>query len=115
MPATATAATNEETLPLRMRYREEMNCQIVSDSIHRRAGWTKSWLLLDDGRVAGFGSIAIAGPWREKPTVLEFYALPEHRTRAFDLFEALLDASAAQQMEIQSNSTLAAVMLHTYA
>jgi GNAT superfamily N-acetyltransferase len=115
MQFTTKLATNEETLSLRMRYREEMNCQIVSDSIHRRAGWTRSWLLLDGGRVAGFGSIAIAGPWKEKPTLLEFYVLPEHRTRAFALFEALLEVSAAQFMETQSNSLLAAVMLHTYA
>jgi hypothetical protein len=29
-----------EILGLRERYREEMNCQIVHDSIHRRTGWT---------------------------------------------------------------------------
>jgi hypothetical protein len=95
MTFTAKPASNEETLPLRMRYREEMNCQIVHDSIHRRAGWTKSWLLLDGGRVAGLGSIAIAGPWREKPTLLEFYVLPAHRTRAFGLFEALCHSREA--------------------
>lgn len=44
-------APNQEVLPLRTRYREEMNCQIVHDSIHRREGWTVSYLL-DIGDVA---------------------------------------------------------------
>ena len=64
---------------------------------------------------AGFGSIAIAGPWTGKPTIFEFYVLPEHRGRAFDLFEALLAASGARFMEIQSSDLLLSVMLHTYA
>jgi GNAT superfamily N-acetyltransferase len=49
-----------------------------------------------------------------KPTLFEFYVLPEQRKRAFDLFEALLGVTGARFMEIQSNDTLLAVMLHTY-
>ena len=41
--------------------------------------------------------------------------MPEHRTRAFDLFEALRAATDARFMEIQSNDPLLAAMLHTYA
>src|SRR5437870_5443387 len=115
MQARAHLASAQDILPLRMRYREEMNCQIVHDSIHRRAGWTKSWLLCDDDRVVGFGLIAIAGPWKDKPTLLEFYVLPEERTQAFHLFETLLEVSGAQAMEIQSNDALLAVMFHTFA
>jgi GNAT superfamily N-acetyltransferase len=59
--------------------------------------------------------VAISGPWRGKPTILEFYVLPEHQGRAFDLFEAFLEASGARLMEIQSSDALLAVMLHTYA
>jgi GNAT superfamily N-acetyltransferase len=112
---TAKPASNEEVLSLRTRYREEMNCQIVHDSIHRRTGWTRSWLLLAGGRAVGFGSIAIAGPWKEKPTLFEFYVLPEARTQAFHLFDALVVASEARFMEIQSNDSLLAVMFHTFA
>ena len=43
MPAHAILASNEDLLPLRTRHREEMNCQIVHDSIHRRPGWTLSY------------------------------------------------------------------------
>jgi GNAT superfamily N-acetyltransferase len=92
-----------------------MNCQIVHDSIHRRAGWTTTYLLAMGGVEAGFGSIAIAGPWTDKPTIFEFFVRPEHRGRAFDLFEALLTASGARFMEIQSSDLLLSVMLHTYA
>ena len=102
-------------LPLRVRYRQEMNCQIVHDSIHSRAGWTTTYALQLDDMMAGFASVAIGGPWTGKPTIFEFYVLPAHRARAFHLFEALLNASGARLMEIQSNDALLAVMLHTYA
>lgn len=74
-----------------------------------------TYLLRVGGVAAGFGSTAVAGPWTGKPTLFEFYVLPEHRGRAFDLFEALLAASDARFMTIQSNNLLLSVMLHTYA
>jgi GNAT superfamily N-acetyltransferase len=92
-----------------------MNCQIVHDSIHRRTGWTTTYALVVDDINAGFGSIAIGGPWTGKPTIFEFYVLPAYRGRAFQLFEAFLEACGARLMEIQSNDALLAVMLHTYA
>src|SRR5437016_11604436 len=103
MQAHAKLSSPEDVLPLRTRYREEMNCQIVHDSIHRREGWTLSYGLDLGGVTAGFGSVAIGGPWKDKPTVFEFYVLPERRSRAFDLFEALLAASRAQFFEVQTN------------
>lgn len=107
-------ASNQDTLPLRVRYRAEANCQIVHDSIHQRAGWTTSFSLQIGGRSAGFGSIAVGGPWKDKPTVFEFYVLPEHRGRAFDLFEAFVAASGARFFEVQTSDSLLTVMLHTY-
>lgn len=100
---------------LRTRYRQEMNCQIVKDSIHTRPGWSMTYALGLEETLAGFGTVAIGGPWTGKPTILEFYVLPDHRSRAFDLFEAFLDASGARLMEIQSSDALLAAMLHTYA
>jgi hypothetical protein len=73
-----------------------MNCPIVHDSIHRRAGWTNTYVLSLDDTSAGFGSVAIGGPWTGKPTIFEFYALPAQRGRAFQLFELSLDASGAR-------------------
>jgi GNAT superfamily N-acetyltransferase len=63
----------------------------------------------------GFGSVAVGGPWKDKPAIFEFYVLPEKRTEAFSLFEALLELCGARFMEIQSNDTLLAVMLYAYA
>ena len=96
MAVSAALASNQDILPLRVRYRAEAHGQIVHDSIHQRAGWTKSYVLRLDGRSVGFGSIAVAGPWKDKPTVFEFYVLAEGRGRAFDLFEALVAASGAR-------------------
>jgi len=111
----AKLSSAEEILPLRTRLREEMNCQIVHDSIHQRKGWTLSYLLEVDGAVAAFGSVAISGPWTGKPTVFEFYVLPEYRHRAFDLFETFLAAGQAQFFEVQSNDLLVTALALTQA
>ena len=50
---------------LRELYRQEMNCQIIHDSIHGRPGWTREYVLQLDNSEVGYGSVAIAGPWRE--------------------------------------------------
>jgi GNAT superfamily N-acetyltransferase len=73
-----------------------------------------SYRLELDGVPVGFGSVAVAGPWKDKPTVFEFYVLPEHRLRAFDLFEVFLGASGARFFEVQTSDVLLTVMLHTY-
>ena len=111
----ATLSSADEVLPLREQYRRERSCQIVHDSLHRRHGLTTTYLLAVGGVAAGFGSMAIGGPWTDKPTIFEFFVLPEHRSRAFDLFETLLAATSARFMTIQSSDMLLSVMLHTYA
>jgi len=99
---------------MRTRHREEMNCQIVHDSIHRRPGWTLTYRLEINDKIVGFGSVAVAGPWKDRPTLLEFYVLPEYRGLAFGLFEALLGAGKPEWFEIQSNDVLPFIMAHTY-
>jgi GNAT superfamily N-acetyltransferase len=111
---TISPASAQDVLPLRVRFRAEANCQITHDSIHQRPGWTRSYLLQVGAAAAGFGSIAVAGPWKDKPTVFEFYILPEHRRHAFDLFERFVAASAARFIEVQTSEEVLAVMLHTY-
>ena len=108
------ASSSDRTLPLRDLYRAEMNCQVVHDSIHTRPGWTHTYLFSLGGPVVGFGSIAVGGPWREKPTVLEFYLVPGSRTHAFAVFEEFLATAHASYMEVQSNDLLATAMIHTY-
>jgi GNAT superfamily N-acetyltransferase len=115
MRATATITPPDVVLPLRMRHRQEMDCQIVHDSIHTRRGWANTYALHIGDALAGFGSTAIAGPWTGKPTIFEFYVSPLHRGRAFDLFDAVLEASGARLMEVQSNDLLLTALLHTYA
>jgi GNAT superfamily N-acetyltransferase len=96
-------------------YRQEMNCQIIHDSIHSRPGWTEEYLLTDDGVSVGYGSVAVGGPWKEKPTLYEYFVLPQFRSRMFDLFIDLLTSSRAIMIETQSNDPLLTVMLHTFA
>jgi GNAT superfamily N-acetyltransferase len=98
---------------MRTLYGQEMNCQIVHDSIHTRPGWTVEYLL---GTTApcGYGSVAVGGPWKDKPTFYEFYVLPQHQLRAFECFEAFLAASRARFFEVQTNDPLSTVMALTY-
>src|SRR5437870_1220248 len=115
MPPTAHPATLNDVRPWRDLYRLEMACQITHDSIHSRDGWTHEFLLRDDsGTSVGYGSVAVAGPWKDRPTIYEFFVSPPHRCRMFDLFDALLSASAAVAIETQSNDPLLTVMLHAH-
>jgi len=96
-------------------YRQEMSCQIVHDSIHSRPGWTQEYLFSADGINVGYASVAVSGPWKEKPTVYEYYVLPRYQSQTFDLFIGLLRSSGATMIETQSNDPLLTVMLHTFS
>jgi GNAT superfamily N-acetyltransferase len=115
MELSAKAASPRDILPWRDMYRLEMDCQIIHDSIHSRQGWTQEYFLCAEGTTVGYGSVAIAGPWKGKPTVYEFYVVPHHRWHVFELFRALLTVSGAVMINVQTNDSLITVMLHTFA
>lgn len=108
-------AAPDELQPWRDRYRQEMNCQIIHDSLHARPGWTQSRVVLADEQPVGYGSIALGGPWKGKPTVFEFHLGPPHRVRLFDLFAAFLRDARAVAIDTQSNDPLLTVLLHSFA
>jgi GNAT superfamily N-acetyltransferase len=112
---TAKTTTAQEILAWRDMFRREMSCQIIHDSLHSRDGWTEPYLILVDDVAAGYGSVAVGGPWKGKPTIFEFYVAPPQRSRVFDLFSALLTASNAHRIETQSNDSLLTAMLHAFA
>ncbi len=109
----AARVTLAEILTLRDLYRREMNAQIVHDSLHER-GHFDSYLLHIDGKVAGYGCV---GGYKEVPrtTVKEFHVLPEHRAVSFRLFDALVQASHATRIEVQTNDRLLTLMYHDRA
>jgi GNAT superfamily N-acetyltransferase len=115
MEISAKAASVQDIMPWRDLYRQEMNCQIVHDSLHSRKGWTQSYLLVSGSTIAGYGSVVVGGPWKGSPTAFEFYVLPQGRTRIFDFFSALLKTSDATMIEAQTNDALLSIMLHTFA
>lgn len=114
MSTLARACDLGEISLLREEYRAEMDCQIVHDSIHLRPGWTQEYALELDGVIGGYGSVAIAGPWKEEHTLYEFYVSKQHRRHMFDLFGALLEACDARKMETQTNDPFLTVMIHTF-
>src|SRR4051812_5278521 len=71
-------------------YREEMHCQIIHDSIHSRPGWSLEYRLSIGANRVGYASVAMAGPWKDNPTIYEYYVIPQFRNRIFDLFSALI-------------------------
>ena len=103
-----------EILPWREVYRQEMNCQIIHDSLHGREGWTQPYLIEAGGDAAGYGSIAVGGPWTGSRTLFEFYIDPKQRSRFFEAFEALRAGSGADAIETQTNDVLLTAMLHTW-
>ena len=103
-----------EIAPLRESYREEMKCQIIHDSIHGRPGWSREYALELNGTNVGYGSVAMAGPWRESHALYEFYVQPAHRMRTFDLFASLLAVCGAKIIEAQTNDRLLTTLLHTF-
>jgi GNAT superfamily N-acetyltransferase len=105
----------EEIRSWRDLYRQEMNCQIIHDSIHSRPGWTLEYLLSAGGIPVGYGSVAVAGPWKDNPAIYEFYVLPYYRSRLFDFFSVLLAAAGAKRIETQSNDSILTAMLHAFA
>jgi len=98
-----------EILALRDLYRQEMNCQIVHDSLHER-GFTESYLIRVNGQVAGYGALVRdrAG-WKD--VIKEFYVLPVHRAAALVLFRHFAATSRAKGVEAQTNDRLLTLML----
>jgi GNAT superfamily N-acetyltransferase len=94
----------DDILTLRDLYRQEMNCQIVHDSLHAR-GHFDSYLIRADNRIAGY---ACVGGYKERPriTVKEFYLLPAYRASALVLFRELVGTSQATRIEVQTNDIL---------
>jgi GNAT superfamily N-acetyltransferase len=105
----------EDIAAMRNAFRAEMDCQIVHDSIHHRPGWTIEFALAEGGRVVGYASIAVGGPWRDKPTFYELYVVPEMRSRTYALFDAFLTATRPVAFEAQSNDALTTTMALTFA
>jgi GNAT superfamily N-acetyltransferase len=68
-----------------------------------------------DGAVAGYGSIAVAGPWAGRRTIFEFYVVAGYRLRVFEAFEALRRTTRATGIETQTNDVMLTTMLHTWA
>ena len=111
MSLSATSVPVREILPWRERYRQEMQCQIVHDSLHGREGWTRSYLLNSGPTVAGYGAVAVGGPWKGTATLFELFLAPAHRDRAADFFATLVAAADISGFEVQTNDRLLTELL----
>jgi GNAT superfamily N-acetyltransferase len=115
MPISVRRCELAEIVPLRRLYQQEMDCQIIHDSIHGRPGWTTEYILDLNRAAIGYGSVAIGGPWTGAHALYEFYVREDCRMHIFDLFAALLAACSATTIETQTNDPILPVMLHSFA
>jgi hypothetical protein len=88
MPILASICDLNQISSLRKESREEMQCQIIHDSIHERLGWGVEYVLEIEGTAVGYGSEAIGGPWTTAHSLYEFYVTRTSRLHVFDLFAA---------------------------
>jgi GNAT superfamily N-acetyltransferase len=103
-----------EVLTMRDEYRQEMDCQIVGDSLHGR-GWSQSFMLRIGEATAGYGAVLTEGPWRGSRTLFEFYLRLPYRDRLFEAFENLLADCRADTIQAQTNDPLLSVLMLRYA
>lgn len=96
---------------LRELYRQEANCQLIHDSALSR-GLADPFLILIEGRAAGYGAT-----WNKyyEGRLMEFYALPNFRPLALQMFRELLAASQSTHVEAQTNVPLMLSMLYDCA
>jgi RimJ/RimL family protein N-acetyltransferase len=106
-----------EILTLRDLYRQEMNCQIVHDSLHRR-GFNDSYLIWVDSQIAGYGTVTSGNDEHkvfQRGILNEFYLLPTYKALAVPVFRQLLAASQAIRIQAQTNDVLLMLMLYDFA
>ena len=103
-----------EILPWRVEFRSAAPGQIVHDSLHSRVGWTQSYLLSVDDSAAGYGAVAVGGPWQGTKTVFEFHVSPAFKIHAVGLFAVLLRASEVTHFEIQTKPPLLLQLASTH-
>jgi GNAT superfamily N-acetyltransferase len=108
------AASASDLAPWREQFRRQATGQIVHDSLHGRAGWTQAYLLKSEHVTAGYGAVAVNGPWQGTRTVFEFYLTPAFQTQAAALFADFLRASAATHFEIQTDPPLLRALAGKY-
>ena len=113
MTITVTPVPLEAVHPLRELYRQEMNCQIVHDSLPGR-GFGNLFLLRLDGRIAGYGFVMGYGN-EPKDMIQEFYVVPALRGSALPMFRQLIETSGASRIEAQSNDVLLTLMVYDCA
>lgn len=91
-----------------------MACQVLHDSLHRRAGWVEWYLLTVSGVIAGYGAVAVAGPWINLRALFEVYVLPQFRPLLLQLAEALIHQSQSDHMLAQTNDRTLVILMHQF-
>jgi GNAT superfamily N-acetyltransferase len=111
MPIQVDRAEYREVEALRELYRQEANCQIITDSLLAR-GLADPYVILVEGRIGGYGGVRNR---YDKDRLMEFYVLPSLRPLALPMFRELLAVSKATTIQAQTNLPLMLMLLYDCA
>ncbi len=103
---TAVEVPRPEIAPWRNELRAESACQIVHDSLYERRDWCLQYLLQLGGTPVGFAGLAVAGPWKGRRTVFDFFLQRAERDSWPELWDTFAQASRADSYELQTNLPL---------
>jgi GNAT superfamily N-acetyltransferase len=109
MKITISLVTLDAIQALRDLYRQEMNCQIVHDSLHARY-FTDIYSIRVNDRVAGYGCV-MSDESESRDMIKEFFVLPVHRAIALPIFRQFAAVTGARTIEAQTNDNLLCLML----
>lgn len=104
----------EDIKDLRVLFLHENHFQFVHDKCHLY-GWADTWLILLDGKAAGYASVWGTDRREDRDTLFEFYLLPLFRTQTDLVFKEALNVTGVPFIECQSNDPLLTSMLYKFA
>ena len=113
MSLTVSKTELKNILPLRNLFLQENNFQIRYNACHER-GWTDSYIVIDNDKKIGYGSVKGNKELNDRDTVFEFYIIPSFRKISSIAFTELLSVSKTAFIECQSNERLLTSLLYEY-
>ena len=103
----------KEIQSFRVLFLHENNFQIRYNACHER-NWSDSYRLENEGIQIGYGSVKGKDNYEHRDAIFEFFVLPHLRKLSSTIFFELIQSSAAEFVECQSNDQLLSSMLFEF-
>ncbi|GAB4025808.1 GNAT family N-acetyltransferase [Spirosoma gilvum] len=106
--------SEDEIVPFRVLFLQEVNCQFVCNKCHQY-GWADVYLFRIDNVKVGYGAVWGTDRREDRDTIFEFYVLPLYRRFVNAIFPEFCSVSGATYIESQTNDALLVAMTYEYA